>query len=55
MVLCGEFCCDDAKSACPVEGLVVYDGPAVINSPIYELQCMVIVRGEHMIDKFFDM
>lgn len=55
MVLYGEFYCSDAKSSCPVEGLVVFDGPAIINSPYYEVQCMVIVRCELMIDKFFDM
>ena len=34
MVLGGEFYCSDAKSAGPVEGLVVFDGPAIMNSPI---------------------
>ena len=55
MVLCGELYCSDAKPACPVEGLVVFDGPAFINSPNYEVQCMVTVRSELTIDKFFNM
>jgi hypothetical protein len=55
MVLCGEYYCSDAKTACPVEGLVVIDGPAIVNSPNYEVQCMVIVRSELMIDKLFDL
>jgi hypothetical protein len=54
MVLCGEFYCD-AKSACPVERLVVIDGLAIINSPNYEVKCMVTVRSELTIDKFFDL
>ena len=45
------FHCSDSKSACPVEGLVVCDGSAIINIPNYEVQSMVIVRGELMIDK----
>jgi hypothetical protein len=38
-----------------VEGLVVFDDPAIINSPNYEVQCVVIVRSELMVDKFFDI
>jgi hypothetical protein len=33
IVLYGEFYCGDANFTCPVVGLIVFDGPAIINSP----------------------